>query len=97
MSERRPGFLLLIEKMRVRESIRADCPSPSMKSPSRISRRSFLHTAAAASVGAGVFGFPAILRSASPGGKLNIAIPPPSVPPFDIEKRRRLVGVLDVG
>jgi hypothetical protein len=30
MSERRPGFLLLIEKMRVRESIRADCPSPSM-------------------------------------------------------------------
>ena len=74
MSERRPGFLLLIEKMRVRESIRADCPSPSMKSPSRISRRSFLHTAAAASVGAGVFGFPAILRSASPGGKLNIAI-----------------------
>ena len=45
-----------------------------MKSPSRISRRSFLHTAAAASVGAGVFGFPAFLRSASPGGKLNIAI-----------------------
>ncbi len=30
MSERRPGFLLSIEKMRVRESIRADCPSPSM-------------------------------------------------------------------
>ena len=42
--------------------------------PARISRRSFLHSAAAASVGAGVLGFPAILRSASPGGKLNIAV-----------------------
>ena len=49
-------------------------PLPLHKIPVPHSRRSFLHTAAAASVGAGVFGFPAFLRSASPGGKLNIAI-----------------------
>ena len=39
--------------------------------PSRISRRTFLHTAAAAS---GVLGFPAILRCASPNSLLNIAV-----------------------
>jgi hypothetical protein len=44
-----------------------------------------------------VFGFPAFLRSASPGGKLNIAIPPPPDPPFDIEKRRGSGGVLNAG
>ncbi len=41
------------------------------RQPSALTRRSFLHTAAAAS---GVLVFPAILRSASPGSKLNIAI-----------------------
>jgi predicted dehydrogenase len=38
----------------------------------QFTRRRFLQSTAA--VGAGVLGFPAILRSASPGGKLNIAI-----------------------